>query len=1130
MSGPQAKPFKARLGIDANNEKVINVKDPTELTDAVNTQYLIAKNTVQTFDQNRTYPIGFIVERGDRLYKAKAAIAVGAFDINAWTEIHAFNLWQRVAGSYQAEPGDCLLLNTASSQVTVTLPPVAEEGDCVFIMDEGTAAINPINLAAGTNTFNNTGVSTYSINSSDTTQVVFLGGTWRVNRVAKPQYQLVTASQSVVPNSWNYVQTAAAPITVILPINPIQGQWVTVTDGSVNASVYNITINGNGKNIAGASSYLINRSGTIVTMIYDQASGEWKANVVTQQGRKAETLAPLPNQSVVVTLDGTNKVLNLPNSTGLVDGDWVEVVTRFQDSVATGSLVVTSQGAGFFRLNGAAQNTTTYRIKQRVKALFLYKGGEWAVYTTNDTKAVPSISTGTLIANSFVSVTGASGQTVLLPAADQVRLGDLVTIVVNTTAFPVSIGLQSTSTGLLDGGTANLTYAAADNGLMITYMYRGWNGSKYVWESIVHGTTYLKKTSNLADVTDLPTARTNLSVYSKAEADAKFLGAYGTTAEKSLDTERVGGVPAANMAQNTSAEPGSANPDTTSLNLIVTNHANTPNNGATYWYINTFWSANISSISARFQTAMKYNGTPSVEFRQYNPAGAGGVWTDWYPISLITEGSTYPINVTGLAGVASKLNIARTINGVPFDGTANITVADATKLPLAGGVLTGPIVRTGTNIKTYDQVLNKAVSGAASVTGTLKITLPVGFNDTMLKLRISIFDYAVNKSNTELLVAGYNYGATPSWINVSATTNGGLTTTIGQNVRFAYDGTKVCILIGTTSSVWAYPSVSVGDVQLSFGGSAATGWDTGGWDATILTSETGLTVSATAVIDQNVAKLDKAVNLFAGTVQSNAMDSFRQAVGSYGTFWRNDGNSLYLMQTAAGDPYGTFNGYRPLAMNLANGSMTSNSVWSFGSNVTISGTVTAAGGVYNGTHTFNGSTYNGNWWRSTGATGWYSETYGGGIFMQDTTWVRVYNSKNFLVTADIAATGNVIAYYSDKRLKENLKPIANAMDTVRSWTGYTYNANALGASFGYDPEKQEIGLLAQDVQATTPQAVEQAPFDVSDVKGISKSGENYLTLKYERLVPVLVEAIKEQDKEIQALKQQVAALIAAISK
>lgn len=40
--------------------------------------------------------------------------------------------------------------------------------------------------------------------------------------------------------------------------------------------------------------------------------------------------------------------------------------------------------------------------------------------------------------------------------------------------------------------------------------------------------------------------------------------------------------------------------------------------------------------------------------------------------------------------------------------------------------------------------------------------------------------------------------------------------------------------------------------------------------------------------------------------------------------------------------------------------------------------------------------YTGNWFRSTGQTGWYNETYGGGIWMTDSSWVRVYNNKSFL--------------------------------------------------------------------------------------------------------------------------------------
>ena len=61
--------------------------------------------------------------------------------------------------------------------------------------------------------------------------------------------------------------------------------------------------------------------------------------------------------------------------------------------------------------------------------------------------------------------------------------------------------------------------------------------------------------------------------------------------------------------------------------------------------------------------------------------------------------------------------------------------------------------------------------------------------------------------------------------------------------------------------------------------------------------------------------------------------------------------------------------------------------------------------------------------------------------------------------------------------------------------------------FDFHPsEKTEAGVLAQEVQEVFPEVVQQAPFDyAADENGnlISKSGENYLTVKYEKLVPLL---------------------------
>ena len=61
-------------------------------------------------------------------------------------------------------------------------------------------------------------------------------------------------------------------------------------------------------------------------------------------------------------------------------------------------------------------------------------------------------------------------------------------------------------------------------------------------------------------------------------------------------------------------------------------------------------------------------------------------------------------------------------------------------------------------------------------------------------------------------------------------------------------------------------------------------------------------------------------------------------------------------------------------------------------------------------------------------------------------------------------------------------------------------------------------MIAQEVEKVIPQAIEIAPFD-DDYKG--KERENYKTIKYDRLIPLLVECIKEQQKQINNLQKQI---------
>ena len=103
-------------------------------------------------------------------------------------------------------------------------------------------------------------------------------------------------------------------------------------------------------------------------------------------------------------------------------------------------------------------------------------------------------------------------------------------------------------------------------------------------------------------------------------------------------------------------------------------------------------------------------------------------------------------------------------------------------------------------------------------------------------------------------------------------------------------------------------------------------------------------------------------------------------------------------------------------------------------------------------------------------------------------------------TGQIRATSNITAYYSDSRLKDFEGPIDSALDKVKALTGYYFKENDLARSFGYDNEKRQVGVSAQEVESVLPEVVTEAPFN-----------SDYKSVWYEKLVPLLIEAIKELD-------------------
>ena len=192
---------------------------------------------------------------------------------------------------------------------------------------------------------------------------------------------------------------------------------------------------------------------------------------------------------------------------------------------------------------------------------------------------------------------------------------------------------------------------------------------------------------------------------------------------------------------------------------------------------------------------------------------------------------------------------------------------------------------------------------------------------------------------------------------------------------------------------------------------------------------------------------------------------------------------------------------------------------------------TAGSGAYNSTtgvftiptntsHLTNGAGYVTSSGVTSVATG--NGLTGGTITSTGTLSMSGSYTGTFAVTGAITATGEVTAYFSDKRLKENIKPIENALAKTLQLHGVTYNANDVAASFGYTSKAAQVGLLAQDVKAVLPEVIALAPFDVKVVDGkeVSKSGEDYITVKYEKIVALLVEAIKELNDKVESLEAQ----------
>jgi len=115
-----------------------------------------------------------------------------------------------------------------------------------------------------------------------------------------------------------------------------------------------------------------------------------------------------------------------------------------------------------------------------------------------------------------------------------------------------------------------------------------------------------------------------------------------------------------------------------------------------------------------------------------------------------------------------------------------------------------------------------------------------------------------------------------------------------------------------------------------------------------------------------------------------------------------------------------------------------------------------------------------------------------------------YDGSNLDITGNARATGDVIAYYSsDKRLKDNIIQISNPIEKIKSIGGYEFDWNDNQSTY----EGHDIGVIAQEIEEVLPELV-------------TTRDTGYKAVKYEKIIALLIEGIKEQQKQIDEIKNK----------
>ena len=122
--------------------------------------------------------------------------------------------------------------------------------------------------------------------------------------------------------------------------------------------------------------------------------------------------------------------------------------------------------------------------------------------------------------------------------------------------------------------------------------------------------------------------------------------------------------------------------------------------------------------------------------------------------------------------------------------------------------------------------------------------------------------------------------------------------------------------------------------------------------------------------------------------------------------------------------------------------------------------------------------------------------------------LRLEADGDLQVKSDVVAFSSI---YSDERLKDNVKTIDSALEKVKKLRGVEYVWNSTSRK-----GQKDIGVIAQETEKVLPEIVREKKMGLH-----TDSDEKFKTVDYEKLTAVLIESVKEQQKQIEELKSEI---------